>query len=113
MKRVLILAVTAFYLVSGAAAYCWENAFNEDPRIETVEGRVSNVDVQRSRITIKSVDTMTFLVPLNARVVQDIYDMKLSDVKAGDYVTIDYLDDPSGKHEAKTITVHYEKGEGV
>lgn len=113
MKKPLVLAVTAFYLAFGATAYCWEDAFNEDPRIKTIEGHVSDVDVKASRITIMSVDSMTFYVPVSARVMQDIYDMKLSDVKAGDYVTIDYHDDPPGKLEAQTITVHYEDDEGI
>ena len=113
MKKTLLLILMASCLAFGATAYCRENAFNEDPKIKTVDGRVSNVDVQRSRITITSVNTMTFSVPIKARVVQDIYDIKLSDVKSGDYVTIDYLDDPPGKLEAQVITVHYEEGEGV
>lgn len=113
MKRAIILAVAAFCLTSYSVAYCWEDAFNENPNIKTVEGNVSSVDLQGSRITITSVNTMTFTIPPNARVVQDAYDIKLSDIKAGSYVTIDYLDDPSGKHEAQTITVHYEEGEGI
>ena len=42
-----------------------------------------------------------------------VYDIRLSDIKAGDYVTIDYRDDGSGKHNAQQITEHYNEGEGV
>ncbi len=112
MKKTFVLAVMVLCFALGATAHCWEDAFT-DPKIKTVDGKVADVDVQGSSITITSVDTMTFSVPASARVVHNVYDMKLSDVKAGDYVTIDYYDDPPGKLEAKVITVHYEEGEGI
>lgn len=112
MNKTLVLAVAALCLVFSSAAYSWEDAFT-DPRLKTTEGKVSDVDVQTSRITISSVDVMVFSVPTNVRVVQDIYDIKLSDIRKGDYVTIDYLEDTPGKREAQVITVHYREGEGI
>ena len=36
-----------------------------------------------------------------------IREFHLSDIKAGDYVTIGYYDDASGKKQAQNITVEY------
>lgn len=112
MKRALVSAVIALFVVSGGMAHCWED-YPSGPEITTIDGKVSEVDLQRSRITIQGVNKLTFYVPVSARIVQDIYDMKLSGIKVGDYVTVDYYDDPPGKHQARTITVHYEEGEGI
>ena len=112
MKR---LALGTIILVSAisfiAAAYC--DDYYEGPPLKTIDGRVSSVDTLSSKITITAVNDVTFYVPISAVIKQDVFDIKLSDLKAGDYVTIDYNNDSSGKRVAQQIVKHYSEGEGV
>lgn len=105
--------VSAFLVVllTASTANC-QYLDEEKKGIQTVEGTVSSVDVMASKITISGVQEMTLSVPVSAKISKDIYDIKLSDIKAGDYVTIEYYARQSGKPEAQKITVEYREGEG-
>ena len=112
MKRLalgaVILVIAVFFTV---AAYC--DDYYEGPPLKTIEGKVSAVDTLSSKITVDAVNNITFYVGTNTVIKQDVFDIKLSDLRAGDYVTVDYRDDDSGKHNAQKITKHYSEGEGV
>ena len=111
MKRLALGAIILASLTSfTAAAYC--DDYYDGPPLNTIDGTVSSVDVMGSKITIKGVNSATFSVPINATIKQDLSDIKLSDIKSGDYVTIGYYDDASGKRQAQTITLEYRKDEG-
>jgi len=106
ISGVLFLACLA---LSASAAY--SSDWGADDNFTTIDGTVSSVDTLDSKITINAVNDLTFSVPINATIKQDIYDIKLSDINVGDYVTIEYYSDASGKKQAKTITVEYKAGE--
>lgn len=106
--KAIVLAVAIFFT---AVAYC--DDYYEGPPLKTIDGRVSSVDTLSSKITIDAVNMITFYVPTNAVIKQDVFDIRLSDLKAGDYVTVAYRDDSSGRHSAESITKHYNESEGV
>ena len=108
MKAGAVLLLFSIFLAN--AAYC--DNYYDGPPLNTIDGTVSSVDVMGSKITIKGVNSATFSVPINATIKQDLSDIKLSDIKSGDYVTIGYYDDASGKRQAQTITLDYRKDEG-
>ena len=112
MKRLsgslIVLAISVFF---AAAAYC--DDYYNGPSLKTIDGRVVSVDTLSSKITVSSVNNITFYVPTKTVIKEDVFDINLSDLKAGDYVTVDYRDDDSGRHNAQTITKHYSEGEGV
>ena len=107
--RAIILVIAIFFT---AAAYC--DDYYDGPPLKTIDGKVLAVDTLSSKITIDAVNVITFHVRINAVIKQDVFDIKLSDIKVGDYVTVDYYDDGSGKQrDAQQITKHYNEGEGV
>lgn len=74
--------------------------------IETVDGTVVSVDLSGSTITIRSAaGDLAFSVPVNAPVVSGIYDIKLSDIETGQYVSVEHYRDSSGKLIARKITI--------
>ena len=112
MKRLalsaIIMGIVIFFT---ALAYC--DDYYDSPPLKTIDGRVLSVDTLSSKITISSINNITFYVPANAVLKQDVFDIRLSDIKAGDYVTVDYRDDGSGRRDAQQIIKHYNEGEGV
>ena len=112
MKRqigiVIIMAIALFFSV---IAYC--DDYYEGPPLKTFEGKIVSVDTLSSKITVSEANNITFYVPTSAVIKQDVFNIKLLDLKAGDYVTVDYRDDESGRHNAEAITKHYSEGEGV
>jgi hypothetical protein len=74
--------------------------------MKTVDGNVVSVDSQGSKITVKAAGVMTFSVPSDAKIVNaDGFGVQLSDVNAGNYVTVDYCDDKAGNHIMKGMEV--------
>ena len=112
MKRpagsAIILIMAIFFT---ALVYC--DDYYDGPPLKTIDGKVVSVDTLSSKITINSVNDITFYVLISTVIKQDVFDIRLSDLKAGDYVTVDYRDDESGRHNAEAITKHYSEGEGV
>ena len=112
MKRLVLMTAMAVIAVSfAAAAYC--DDYYEGPPLKTIEGRVVSVDTLASKITVTEVNNITFYVGIDTSIKQDVFDIKLHDLKAGDYVTVEYRDDDSGRHNAVSIVKHYNEGEGV
>ena len=106
--RMIMLAIAVFFT---AAAYC--DDYYDGPPLKTIDGKVSFVDTLTSKITVSSANNVTCVVGTGTVIKQDIYDIKLSDVKTGDYVTVDYREDASGRCDAQQIVKHYNEGEGV
>ncbi|MDO8525786.1 MAG: hypothetical protein Q7S07_04790 [Candidatus Omnitrophota bacterium] len=110
MLRIIAVSVlVGFSLFFGGSVHCQVDS--AEPDLNTTEGTVLDVDTGNSKITVSAISSMTFSVNASANITRDIYDIKLSDVKAGDYVTIGYYDDASGVHQAQSITVEYSKGD--
>jgi len=87
--------------------YCQDDELVSGP---TIDGSVVSVDSQKSQIVVKSSEIMTFLVPSDAKIMNsDGFDIQLSIVEAGNYVTVDYHDDSSGKHIMESMEVDYNR----
>ena len=77
------------------------------PEMSTFDGTVSNIDIVGSKLTVSGISKESFSVPLDAIIKRDALDIRLSDISIGDYATVDYNSDPSGKKIAHNITVDY------
>lgn len=80
----------------------------DDNGVKTIDGRVASVDMQNSKIVLESSETLTISVPSGTKIInKDGFDMQLSGINPGNYVTLDYYDDNAGNHIAKNIEVEY------
>lgn len=107
MKLVLSVSVALFIiLASSLSVHCQGDSLTDN--IKTIDGNVVSVDSQNSQIVIKTSEVMTFSVPPGANIVDaDGFDLQLSDVSTGNYVTVSYVDDGSGNHIMKGMEVKY------
>ena len=108
-KSVLFACVILFIMFAACApVHCQGDSLVEG--MKTVDGNVVSVDSQNSQIVVKSSEVMIFSVPSSAKIVNaDGLGMRLSDVNAGSYVTVDYRDDKSGLHIMKGMEVEYKR----
>lgn len=106
-----ILSICAALIIMAAlplAARCQSDSLVENTK--TVDGDVVSVDIQNSRITVKSYEVMIFSVPSDAKIVNaDGFGIQLSAVNSGNYVTIDYKDGKSGNHIMQGMEVEYNR----
>ncbi len=109
MKRMIFVCVVLFgVLACVASVHCQSDSLVDD--MKTIDGNVVSVDIQNSKIVIKSSEVMTFFVPSDAKIVNtDGFNMQLSDVDAGNYVTVDYRNDGSGLHVMAGMEVSYKR----
>jgi multidrug resistance efflux pump len=108
MNKVTPLIMTILLSVSLISdGYSQDNT--EERELMTVDGKVAKVDISLSTITVKTTNTLTFLVPIHTPIMNDIYDIKLSDIEPGDDVTIEHYEDPSGKLIATKVMVENEE----
>lgn len=108
-----IAAVLAIVICSALAtpSYCQDEA--EGRELKTIEGYVTMADDHKSQIKIKSVGNRVFSVDKEAAIkAEDDSDIKLSDIGRGDYVAIEYYDEPSGSSVATRVEVQYKAGAG-
>ena len=109
MKTILSISVALLVIfASGVPVHCQGDSLVDNTK--TIDGSVVSVDGQNSQIVVKSSEVMTFSVPSSAKIVNaDGFGMQLSDVNAGNYVTVDYRDDKSGNHIMKGMEVEYNR----
>ena len=109
MKTILyICAVLLVIFASSIPVHSQGDPLVDD--MKTIGGNVVSVDIQNSLMVIKAYEVMTFTVPSDAKIVNaDGLDIGLSDVNPGNYVTVDYCDDKSGRHVMKGMEVEYSR----
>ena len=109
MKTILSICVALLIIfASGVPVHCQDDPLVED--VKTIDGNVVSVDSPNSQIVVKSIVVMTFSVPSSAKIINaDGLDIRLSDVNAGNYVTVDYRDDKSGLHIMNGMEVEYKR----
>lgn len=111
MKMKIFLFVTLILAVIFAAlspVYCQDD--NGVVSGKTVDGSIVSVDVQNSLIVIKASEVMTFSVPSSAKLTDsEGFDLQLSGISPGRYVTVDYHDDAGGKHIMDGMEVEYNR----
>lgn len=109
MKRLIIFAAILFALTFSLCAIAFSQYDTREATL-TVSGRVVSVDPQASVIVIRTMENMVFSVAPNAKIVNsDGFDIRLSDINPGNYVSVDYYDDRSGKHIITNIEVDYKR----
>jgi len=78
--------------------------------VKTIDGNVVSVDAPNSEIIVKSSETMTFSVPSSADIIDsDGFSIQLTDVVTGNYVTVSYTNDKSGRHVMSGMQVEYKR----
>jgi Cu/Ag efflux protein CusF len=114
MNRVMKFALVCLTVIGLAgvvcAAYAQENATQ---KVISVSGEVVSLDMVKSEVMIKQLkDAVTstyvntaFTVEPEVKVQKGVTSLKLSDLKAGDKVTLNYAADVSGKPTVISIIV--------
>lgn len=98
-----LIVLAAIAVIMAGPAYC-----QADNMIKTVDGTVVSVDHQNSQIVIKASENLTFSVSSAAQMInKDGFDVQLSDIKPGNYVTVDYYDDSDGRHVITNLEIGY------
>ncbi len=104
-----ILSVCFALLVifaSSVPLYCQSDSLVDG--IKTVDGHVVSVDLENSKIVVRSSEVMTFSVPSDANIIDsDGFSMELAGVGVGDYVTVSYHNDKSGDRIMNGMEVEY------
>jgi hypothetical protein len=117
MSKYLGTAVfVAFFMIlmlSCVSLYCQDNTpiYDQDGSnsiVKTIDGRVTSVDPQNFKISVKMVENLTFFVRPGTKITNsDGFSIELSSIKAENYVMVEYYDDKSGAHIARSINVEY------
>lgn len=108
MSRLWVL--TAILLIIIAAFTCTPLFCQDGPDIYTIDGTIESIDIQNSKIVLKSTETFTFHIPSGAKIINsDGFDIQLSDISIGNYATVDYYSDNSGKNIVKNMEIEYNR----
>ncbi|MFA6321741.1 MAG: hypothetical protein WCY36_07810 [Candidatus Omnitrophota bacterium] len=109
------LVFMAFILVVFAAAIvpisCYaQNMYDSsDEDLRVFDGRVVNVNLSQSILTVKGIVQIDFPISPDTSLQSDIYDIELSDIDVGDYVTVQYYRSGSeSRSPMKVLTVTVE-----
>ena len=84
-----------------------------EPQVSLVSGEIVSVDLVKSEVVVKQLKDVvtntytntTFAVALETKITKGDATLKLSDLKAGDKVTLKYAADVLGKQKVESITV--------
>lgn len=92
MKKIVIIAVFMILSVTIASelCHCQNNYDSSDEDLRVFDGKVVNVDTYKSILTVKGVGQIDFPITSDTSIQSDLYDIKLSDIDLGDYVTVQY-----------------------
>jgi hypothetical protein len=114
MVKVMKLALVCLAVVGlvGVAVpvFAQEKA---EPQVTSVSGEVVSVDLAKSEVVVKQLkDTVTstyenttFVVAPETKIQKGDATLKLSDLKAGDKVSIKYASDVLGKQKVESISI--------
>lgn len=79
--------------------------------VSTFSGTVSSLDTDKSILTVEGAITVAFPVSSDTKLRKDIFDIKFTDIKIGDYVVVGYYDDDNnlgnGPTKVLSVTVEY------
>ena len=106
---VIIFIMLSLSAIMIMPSYSDDQCSDEDLRV--FEGTVVNVDVGKSMLTVNGTTQIDFPISLDTTLKKDIYDIKLSDINKGDYVTVQYCRQGSDSRvPLKVINVTVEYG---
>ena len=108
MKKIFAASALIILAAIMSSALCYgQNRYDDsDQELRTFDGRVVNVDTGKSVLTVKGIAEIDFPITSDTSLRSDIYDIKLSDIDAGDYVTVQYYRSGSeSRLPSKVLTV--------
>jgi len=106
VKKIPVFLTTGILILTASFSFS-QQEYVEGKEVLTLSGRVESVNPSGSTIVVKDVNEVRFQVPPDAKLVKDIYDIKLSDINTGDYVTVEYYTASSGSNIVTRISVDY------
>jgi len=114
MVKVMKFAIVCLAVVGlvGVALPVYAQGAAEQKAI-SVSGEVVSVDLVQSNVVVKQLkdavastyENTTFVVAPETKIQKGDATLKLSDLKAGDKVTVKYTNDVSGKQKIESISV--------
>ena len=110
MKLALVCLAVVGLVGMAAPVFAQEKA---EPQVTSVSGEIVSVDLVKSEVVVKQLKDVvtstytntTFAVALETKITKDDATLKLSDLKAGDKVTVKYTTDVLGKQKVESIAV--------
>ena len=115
MKLALVLLVVVGVVGIVVPAFSQEKV--EQPAATSVSGEVVSVDLVKSNVVVKQIkdpvtgtyENQTIAVLPETKVSKGDVALKLSELKAGDKVTVKYTTDAKGKQKVESIAVEVQK----
>ena len=90
MKKIIAVLIAVIVFATIAAMPCRGDDQYSDEDLRVFEGKVVNVDVGGSVLTVKGVIQIDFPISLDTKLFRHDADTKLSGINVGDYVTVQY-----------------------
>ncbi|MDD3904899.1 MAG: DUF5666 domain-containing protein [Candidatus Omnitrophica bacterium] len=88
-KTLIVFCIMITVGICATGVICaWEQT--DDPDLRVFEGKITAVDVSNSTITVNGGIEMKFQISQDTDLEKSTYDIKLSDINVGDYVTVEY-----------------------
>ena len=111
MKLALVLLIVVG--VAGVVVPVYSQEKTEQQIVASVSGEVVSVDLVKSEVVVKQLkdavtstyENTTFVVALETKIQKGDANLKLSDLKAGDKITVKYTSDVSGKQKIESISL--------
>ena len=110
--KVKIIAVLILVLGAVITAPCYCDYQDSDSELRVFDGKVVDVNIGESLLTVKGITEIVFPISNDTKMIRDIYDIKLSDIDKGDYVTVEYYrrgDTSRVPLDVIKVTVGYKK----
>lgn len=110
MAKMPTLFMVALLLMLAAVP---SHSQDDDPSEEMMvfDGKVVSVDIGRSTVTVEGTGTMIFTISAKTKLQKDVYGIKLSDIRPGDYVNVGYYKNDSGDIKCVSLSVDYSSSE--
>ena len=115
MKKTAAFFLLSLTMLSIIAPLSFSDEDLDDPDLMVFEGKVSDVDLGRSLLTVDGASSAVFQISFDTKLVSEVNmysnDIRLSDINPGDYVTVEYLrGDVDSKEPDKVLKVSVEHG---
>lgn len=113
MVRIALLSVVIFVTVGIAIPIYSQQQAEQQQIADSVSAEIVSVDSEKSTLVIKTVkdavakayENQTISVSSEVKILKGDAVLKLSDLKVGDKVNVQYISDASGKQKVESINV--------
>jgi hypothetical protein len=115
MKKTAAFFLLSLTMLSIIAPLSFSDEDLDDPDLMVFEGKVSDVDLGRSLLTVDGASSAVFQISFDTKLVSEVNmysnDIRLSDINPGDYVSVEYLrGGVDSKEPDKVLKVSVEHG---